>query len=101
MTIELNRQRYLLLVALWQCFLFAMTAYLGLKLALYAHGWAIGDWLINYRDGFIRRGLSGELIWQIWQRKSLVCRQEVCLEVRKRVKIIEYATECHRNESQA
>src|SRR5882757_6868458 len=23
--------------------------------------WAIGDWLINYRGGFVRRGFTGEI----------------------------------------
>lgn len=27
--------------------------------------WMIGDWLINYQGGFVRRGLAGELILQL------------------------------------
>ncbi len=27
--------------------------------------WAYGDWLINYQNGFVRRGLVGEVIYQI------------------------------------
>ena len=30
-------------------------------------GWIIGDWLINYDLGFVRRGLSGEIIFLIHQ----------------------------------
>jgi hypothetical protein len=28
-------------------------------------GWTLGDWLINYRGGFVRRGLVGELIFPL------------------------------------
>jgi len=29
------------------------------------HAWAVGDWLINYAAGFVRRGLLGELILKV------------------------------------
>ncbi len=29
------------------------------------HTWKIGDWLINYQGGMVRRGLLGELIYQL------------------------------------
>lgn len=29
------------------------------------HSWNVGDWLINYQGGFIRRGLLGEVIYQL------------------------------------
>lgn len=29
------------------------------------HQWKIGDWLINYQGGMIRRGLLGELVYQL------------------------------------
>ena len=29
------------------------------------NSWKIGDWLINYQGGFVRRGLLGELIYQV------------------------------------
>lgn len=29
------------------------------------HGWTMGDWLINYQAGFVRRGLPGEISYQI------------------------------------
>ena len=29
------------------------------------HAWAVGDWLINYAAGFVRRGLLGELILKL------------------------------------
>jgi hypothetical protein len=34
----------------------------GLRLALDSDEWCIGDWLINYKAGFVRRGLTGEVI---------------------------------------
>jgi len=33
--------------------------------AVGGHGWVTGDWLINYSAGFIRRGLTGEIIFFI------------------------------------
>ena len=29
--------------------------------------YGISDWLVNYRAGFVRRGLAGEILWQIYQ----------------------------------
>jgi len=29
------------------------------------HAWKVGDWLINYQGGFVRRGLIGEFILSI------------------------------------
>jgi len=34
----------------------------GFHTAGQQHGWVIGEWLINYSDGFVRRGLLGEII---------------------------------------
>ncbi len=34
----------------------------GVLLARRAGGWAIGDWAINYSAGFVRRGLTGEVV---------------------------------------
>ncbi len=30
-----------------------------------AHEWLLGEWFINYQGGFVRRGLIGEILWQI------------------------------------
>lgn len=46
---------YLLLIA-------AVTVVYGWHNARAANDWAIGEWLINYSDGFVRRGLPGEVI---------------------------------------
>jgi hypothetical protein len=40
---------------------------LGIPLSLWAnrfydHGWTIGEWLISYEGGFVRRGLPGSII---------------------------------------
>lgn len=45
--------------------IFIFTA-LGSWQAFITHStWHIGDWLINYQGGFVRRGLLGELIYQL------------------------------------
>lgn len=38
------------------------TGWQGRELADTWDGWTIGDWLITYAGGFVRRGLSGELV---------------------------------------
>lgn len=32
-------------------------------------GWAISDWLINYEGGFVRRGLVGQMLFEMYQVK--------------------------------
>lgn len=32
-------------------------------------GWAISDWLINYEGGFVRRGLVGQVLFEMYQVK--------------------------------
>lgn len=39
-----------------------ITVVYGYHNAKAANDWAIGEWLINYSGGFVRRGLTGELI---------------------------------------
>ncbi len=41
--------------------LFLATAWVAWQGVSENHPWRIGDWLINYQGGFVRRGLSGEL----------------------------------------
>ncbi len=43
--------------------LFVLEGLLAWHLAREHHRWAIGDWLINYRGGFVRRGLLGEMLY--------------------------------------
>ena len=43
---------------------------LGIPLNLYKNrfydnSWTIGEWLINYSGGFIRRGLFGSIIYEV------------------------------------
>jgi hypothetical protein len=37
----------------------------GLHLAFHSDEWCVGDWLINYHAGFVRRGLAGEGILDV------------------------------------
>lgn len=54
---------YILRPYLW--LIFVLTA-LGSWQAFSTHSkWHMGDWLINYQGGFIRRGFLGELIYQL------------------------------------
>ena len=46
--------------------LFATTLWRGWILQVVErHPYLLGDWLINYRGGFVRRGLFGEGVWQV------------------------------------
>ncbi len=49
---------YLVFVALF------ISVY-SLFLQRWSPSWTIGDWLINYQGGFVRRGLPGELLYQL------------------------------------
>jgi len=67
MRIKDSLGRFFLLHATWICGLHLLvTCILTIQiLDRYASGgdeWQSGDWLINYSDGFTRRGLSGEVI---------------------------------------
>jgi hypothetical protein len=52
--------------------LLVVSAYLymvvGLQRVAAASPWITGDWLINYADGFVRRGLFGEICRQLYLR---------------------------------
>ena len=37
----------------------------------YDNTWSVGEWLINYQGGFVRRGLPGEIIFQLASHVSL------------------------------
>ena len=56
--------------------LFTLLIILGIPLNLYKNrfydnSWTIGEWLISYAGGFVRRGLPGELIHFISTQYSL------------------------------
>lgn len=44
----------------------ALTGYEALQSWGQAYQWRMGDWMINYSSGFVRRGFSGELLLGFW-----------------------------------
>ena len=57
------------IIVVFFVFVFVFLIHLALKLAS-SHPpdqWEIGDWLINYQGGFIRRGLIGEICLRVSQ----------------------------------
>ena len=46
------------------CFFLRKTL-LEIYLASYDDKWGVGDWLINYEGGFVRRGLPGQIIYNL------------------------------------
>ena len=57
-----SQQRSSLSFLWYLVFIAAFTAWIGILQLSHPNGWTPGDWLINYKGGFVRRGLSGELI---------------------------------------
>jgi len=57
------------IIVVFFVFIFVFLIHLALKLAstLPPDQWEIGDWLINYQGGFIRRGLLGEIFIKVSQ----------------------------------
>lgn len=53
-------RQYRALFLLYLGFLTVALAIVGLFSLHTMNSWAMGDWLINYRAGFVRRGLTGE-----------------------------------------
>ena len=41
------------------------------KNRFYDNGWTVGEWLISYSGGFVRRGLIGSIIFQISEATKL------------------------------
>lgn len=48
-----------------------LTVYMGIRGRIIQHGYTMGDWLINYQGGFVRRGFLGELIYQMHQATGI------------------------------
>lgn len=46
-------------------FVFITSVYFLYNKFLYPTDWTTSEWLINYQGGFVRRGLSGEFLFQI------------------------------------
>jgi hypothetical protein len=56
------RNRFQLLLDLFIALILLVLLRFGLRLAFDSDEWCVGDWLINYHGGFVRRGLAGEVI---------------------------------------
>ncbi len=56
-----SEQRKRRLFGLYLCFVGACSLWTGAGMARAMDSWILGDWLINYSGGFVRRGLSGTL----------------------------------------
>jgi hypothetical protein len=55
--------RYRAFAGAYFILLLVATAGIGLHDTHVLTDWVFGDWLINYEAGFVRRGLTGQLIW--------------------------------------
>lgn len=66
------KNRYLLGVYFLSAVVLAV--YNGLRLAQTRSGWEIGEWMINYSGGFVRRGLIGVPLLSVarWTHLSYV-----------------------------
>lgn len=60
-TDEIFAEYYFLLLVCLGVFLIINYARVDYVLTNAWNGWSVGDWIINYDRGFIRRGLSGEI----------------------------------------
>ena len=48
-------------------FIFFSSIFLFYTKFMYPTDWTISEWLINYEAGFVRRGLSGQLIFIFYE----------------------------------
>ena len=60
-----GRLVFLALALFYLAFIFGGTISGAEHAMLEKDGWRIGDWLINYQGGFVRRGLAGEGIFRL------------------------------------
>lgn len=70
-SIRLEQKPFNRLLCLLIASAFLLTAVLGYGHYVSLHNWVIGDWLINYQAGFVRRGLTGELLFSLYQLTGL------------------------------
>ena len=56
---------YRLALDLYLAFIFLVLLRFGIRFARENDNWKIAEWLINYHAGFVRRGLTGEIILAI------------------------------------
>ena len=59
---KINLIQPILIIKIFFIFIFLNYVYFSFRLTLRQNSWITGDWLINYADGIIRRGLSGEIL---------------------------------------
>ena len=69
-TLNFNLKIYLIILYLFAVFFFFQ------KYNNYVE-WTISEWLINYQGGFTRRGLIGEIVFQISKLSSLTIRETI------------------------
>lgn len=58
-------------VAFWGLLLLGFNVYVASPATLLSSPFNVGDWVINYQDGFVRRGLIGEILFQLAKATSL------------------------------
>ena len=57
-----SANRYWRFTTWYMVAMFSATALIGVGMTRYEPGWTLGDWLVNYEGGFVRRGLWGEAV---------------------------------------
>jgi hypothetical protein len=57
-------RQYQRLCDIYLILIFLITTVIGIAFTRIATGWTLGDWLVNYEGGFVRRGLWGEMVLQ-------------------------------------
>jgi hypothetical protein len=62
----INRYRWQISLIAYAC-LSASVAWYVTEILHGSLEWKVGDWLINYQGGLVRRGFIGELIWMLAQ----------------------------------
>lgn len=60
----LNNTNIIRLFKYYLVFIFISTVVSGFYYYITNHNYCVGDWLINYQSGFIRRGFIGEIFYQ-------------------------------------
>ena len=61
----LRATSYHRLLRLFLGYVAVVTLLYGLLTLRYYRSWTVADWLINYAGGFLRRGLAGQVAWQL------------------------------------
>ncbi len=69
------------LLVVWFTFLYISTSYIIMVQYVRGDPWSFADWLISYKEGFVRRGLTGELVFFISSHSPLNPGQVVVIIV--------------------